>query len=282
MIDPLLPLGAAPLVFFDVETTGLNPAFGHRVIQVGVVRCLGPAVVTEYEQLVNPQRASDPGALRVHGIRPEMVQDAPLFAEIADEVLALLEGAVFIGHNAPFDLGFLRAELERAERPLPRLTGMDTLALARACWEAPSYSLDNLCRALGIRRFGDHRALSDAQATRQLFWQICRALAEDGVRTLGDLFELQGGKLDWRRVRRVDEPMEPPPVIREAMQVGKLLWIRYEDARGASSERLVRPIMVFGQRGQAYLRAFCYLRRQERTFSMERIREMRVVSDDEA
>ncbi len=279
MISDLTLLRQAPLVFFDVETTGLDPAFGHRVIEVGIVRCLGREVITEYQQLVNPQRPSDPGAYRVHHISPEMVSDAPLFAQIIDAVLALLEEAVFVGHNTRFDLSFLRAELERAGRPLPRLAGLDTLALAQSCWEAPSYSLDNLCCALRIPK-QEHRALGDAHATRRLFWEICDALAEDGVRTLADLYPLQGGKLDWRRVRRMNEPMEPPPIIREALEAGALLWIRYVDGLGASSERIVRPMMVFGQQGQAYLRAYCYLRRQERTFSLERIQEMRVVTDE--
>ncbi len=281
MSDALGVIAAAPLAFFDVETTGLNPTFGHRVIEVGIVRCVGETVVAEYQQLVNPQRNSDPGAYRVHGISPETVREAPLFADIAEQVLTMLEGAVFVGHNALFDLGFLRSELALAGRPLPRLVGLDTLALAQACWDTPSYSLDNLCRALRIPKDPRyHRALGDAHATRQLFLHIWRALAAEGVHTVAKLVELQGGGLDWRRVRRVNPPMEPPPMIREAMESGALLWIRYEDARGSSSERLVRPIEVTGRPGQAYLRAFCFLRREERTFSLERIREMRIVPDD--
>lgn len=279
MIDPRTPIQDVSLAFFDVETTGLNPALGHRVVEIGIVCSIGEAILVEYQQLVNPQRPSDPGALRVHGITDAMVRDAPLFADIADRVLALLDGAVFVGHNALFDMGFLRAELDRAQRPRPRIAALDTLTLARTCWYAPSYSLDNLCLGLGIRKQG-HRALGDAQATRQLFMQIRDALAESEVLTLGDYFEVQGRRLDWRSVRRVAEPMEPPPVIRAAMESGALLWIRYEDARGSATERTVRPIEVTGRPGQAYLRAFCFLRQSERTFALERIREMRVVDDD--
>jgi DNA polymerase III subunit epsilon len=279
MIDPRTPIENVPLAFFDVETTGLNPALGHRVVEVGIVYSVGDAILTEYQQLVNPQRPSDPGALRVHGITDEMVRGAPLFASIADQVLALLDGAVFVGHNVLFDMGFLQAELERARQPRPRITALDTLTLARLCWHAPSYSLDNLCRGLGIRKAG-HRALGDAQATRQLFLQIREALAGSEVLTLGDYFAVQGRQLDWRHVRRVAQPVEPPPVIREAMESGALLWVRYEDARGSYTERTLRPMEVTGRPGQTYLRAYCYMRQSERTFAIERIREMRVVDKD--
>jgi DNA polymerase-3 subunit epsilon len=281
MLDRGIRISAAPLAFLDFETTGLNPSFGHRVIEVGIVRCLGETVTQEYRQLVNPQRASDPGAYRVHHISPEMVRDAPLFAEIVDDVLALLEGAVIICHNASFDLGFLRAELARAGRPLPRLMALDTLALAQACWDTPSYSLDNLCRALRIRKIG-HSALGDAQATRQLFLQIGQVLAGWDMHTLAEYAELQGRLLDWRHIRRASTPMEPPPLIRQAMEAGALLWIRYQDARGGITERTVRPIEVTGQRGQGYLRAYCMMRREERTFSLSGIREMRLIESDEA
>ncbi len=279
MIDPQTAIVDVPLAFFDVETTGLNPTLGHRVVEVGIVIGVGDTILTEYQQLVNPQRASDPGALRVHGITDAMVREAPLFAHIVDQVLSLLDGAVFVGHNALFDMGFLRAELERAQRPRPRIAALDTLTLARECWYAPSYSLDNLCRGLGIRKHG-HRALGDAEATRQLFRQIREVLAEQEVRTLADYYDVQGRRLDWRSVRSVAQPIEPPPVIREAMKSGALLWIRYADARGNSTERTVRPVEVTGRPGQTYLRAFCYLRQSERTFAIERIREMRVIDDD--
>lgn len=279
--DADISLSAAPLAFLDFETTGLAPYLGHRVIAVGVVRCLGETVTGEYQQLVNPERPSEPGALRVHGITPEMVSGSPLFADIVAQVLAMIRDAVVVCHNAPFDLSFLRAELDRARQPLPRLTALDTLALAQAVWDTSSYSLDNLCAALGIRKVG-HSALGDARATRQLFWRIAKEVRRDGVDKLSDLFDLQGGALDWRHIRRTEEPIEPPPMIRQAMDSGALLWIRYQDARGAISERMVRPMGVIGQRGQAYLRAFCHLRNQERTFGLERILEMRIVADDKA
>ena len=96
-----------PLVFLDVETTGLDPALGDRVCEVALLRCVGADVVDSYQQLVNPTRRMSPGAYAVHGISDEMLADAPLFPQIADDLIALLDGAVFVGHNAPFDWSFV-------------------------------------------------------------------------------------------------------------------------------------------------------------------------------
>ena len=107
MLDLDEHIDKVSLTFFDVETTGLRPGSGDRVCEVGILRCLGEEVVDSFQQLVNPQRPVSQGAYAVHGIWGDLLRDAPPFPQIADDILALLDGAIFIGHNAPFDLGFL-------------------------------------------------------------------------------------------------------------------------------------------------------------------------------
>jgi DNA polymerase-3 subunit epsilon len=102
-----------PIAVFDVETTGLSPAYGDRICEVGIVRARGDVIFDTYQTLVNPQRPISPGAARVNGLSDADVSQSPLFAEIAGQVLDRLEGAVLVCHNAPFDLGFLDAELSR-------------------------------------------------------------------------------------------------------------------------------------------------------------------------
>ena len=101
------------VVVVDVETTGLSAAFGDRICEIGLVRARGDAILDTYQTLVNPQRPISPGARRVNGLSDAELQPAPLFASIADQVLARIDGAMLVCHNAPFDLGFLEAEYAR-------------------------------------------------------------------------------------------------------------------------------------------------------------------------
>lgn len=269
-----LPVGQVPLVFVDVETTGLRPEFGHRVCEIAVARCIHGHVQATLQELVNPRRAMDPGAAAVHGITDEMLADAPTFDEIADDVLAIMDGAVFVGHNAPFDLGFVRAEVESARRVMPEVTALDTLRLARATYRAPSYSLGALCRSLGIEVDGRlHRAMADVMQTRRLFRRLMDDLLPDGLLRLGDLLAHQGGPLRFGSVKR----LEMPPTIEEALGSGRLLRIRYRSSSGHETERMVRPERVFESSGSLFLRGYCFLRQDERTFRVDRIVETQVV-----
>ena len=101
-----LPLHDAPLAFLDVETTGLNPDWGDRVVEIAVVRARGLSEVARFVSLVNPRRRLSPEAMRVNRITPSMVADAPVFADLLDQLLPLFEDVVLVCHNAPFDLSF--------------------------------------------------------------------------------------------------------------------------------------------------------------------------------
>ena len=116
---------------FDVETTGLNPAYGHRVCEVACLRIQDGKEIARFESLVDPARPVSAGALHVNHITPEMLAGAPAFEEIAGPLLALMAGAAVVAHNAPFDLGFLATELEIAGLPPPEGAIVDTLALVR-------------------------------------------------------------------------------------------------------------------------------------------------------
>ena len=120
---PLLdqPLHTVPLVFFDLETTGLFPHRGDRVCEVALLRERGGEPERRFETLVNPQRPLSEQSFLVNGIRAEELAGAPLFAEAAGPLRAISEGAVLVAHNAPFDMEFLHTELARAGLP-PILT----------------------------------------------------------------------------------------------------------------------------------------------------------------
>lgn len=129
-----------------------------------------PARPTEFCTLVNPGRPIPAQASAVHGIGDLDVSFAPSFAEAGRELLAFIEGAVIVAHNAPFDLGFLRAECERAGLPVPRNLSYDTIALAKTAVPGlPSYALGKLAASFGIAQKEAHRGADDARVCMELF-----------------------------------------------------------------------------------------------------------------
>jgi DNA polymerase-3 subunit epsilon len=155
-------------IILDTETTGLEPADGHRVIEIGCVELIDRRLTgRHFHQYLNPERDIEDGALEVHGISGEFLADKPVFAEVVDEFLAFIEGAELLIHNAPFDLAFLDAELAllgRADRVADHAAVIDTLELARELHPGQRNSLDALCKRYEIDDSNRtlHGALLDA------------------------------------------------------------------------------------------------------------------------
>jgi len=167
-------------IILDTETTGLSAKEGHRIIEIGAVEMINYSLTGEKLHLyINPEREIDEGAQAVHGISGEFLQDKPVFSEVADAFLEFVGTDMLVIHNAPFDVGFLNAELEKCHRPLlqeSRVT--DTLALARQKFPGAQASLDALCRRFQIDN--SHRDLHGALIDADLL--------------AGVFVELQGGK----------------------------------------------------------------------------------------
>jgi len=162
----------------DVETTGLRPQGYDRIVEIALVRMDDTYhSIDEWVTLVNPQR--DLGPTSIHGITGREVADAPTFAEIAGDVLERLADAVVVGHNVPFDLAFLRAEVARLGYELPLVHGLCTLGLSCSLGFHSAGSLDSCCQEVGVAHEGRHSALGDARATAGLL----RAYLEHARRT---------------------------------------------------------------------------------------------------
>ncbi|MBK6866107.1 MAG: DNA polymerase III subunit epsilon [Ideonella sp.] len=167
-------------IFLDTETTGLSPDAGDRVIEVGCVEMLNRRLSgNDLHFYLNPERPSSEDAARIHGLSDEFLADKPLFASIADELLAYLAGAEIVIHNAAFDLGFLNAELRRVgkgrvEAAAARVT--DSLQMAREMFPGKSNSLDALCKRLEVDNTGRslHGALLDAGLLAEVYIRMTR------------------------------------------------------------------------------------------------------------
>ncbi|HEX6395937.1 MAG TPA: DNA polymerase III subunit epsilon [Steroidobacteraceae bacterium] len=155
-------------IVLDVETTGLEAHAGHRIIEIGCVELLNRRPTGQkFHRYLNPEREIDAGALAVHGIEMSKLAQAPKFAEIAAELVAFIDGAELIIHNAPFDVGFLDAEFSRCPglRAVTEICRvLDTLALARSLHPGQRNSLDALCKRYSVDNAKRelHGALLDA------------------------------------------------------------------------------------------------------------------------
>lgn len=167
-------------IFLDTETTGLEHKLGHRIIEVAGVEMSNRRLSKRhFHRYLNPEREIDAGALAVHGISREFLQDKPLFADIAAEFLDFVRGAQLVIHNAPFDIGFLNAELARLDMP-PIDTvcaGVcDTLRMAKDLHPGKKNNLNALCERYGVDNTQRtlHGALLDAEILAEVYVAMTR------------------------------------------------------------------------------------------------------------
>ncbi len=166
-------------VVLDTETTGLDPHKGHRIIEIGCVELIDrKRTGNELHQYIQPERKIDAGAIEVHGITNEFLQDKPKFTDIVDDFLAYIKGAQLIIHNAPFDVGFINAELKLTGRGLGETKDycevIDSLVMARRMRPGQKNSLDALCRHFNIdnSRRELHGALLDAELLAEVYLSL--------------------------------------------------------------------------------------------------------------
>ena len=163
-------------IIFDTETTGLSPAGGDRMVEIGCIEMIGRVETgRHFHCYFNPDRPMPSEAEAVHGLSDIFLSDKPRFAERVEELLEFIADSPLVAHNASFDFGFLNHELERCGRPSVCMTRMvDTLVLARTRHPGAKHSLDALCTRYGVDRTQrvKHGALLDAQLLSQVYIEL--------------------------------------------------------------------------------------------------------------
>lgn len=199
-------------VVVDVETTGTSPLSGDRVTEVAVVQVRDGVVTPVFDTLINPERSIPPAIVAITNITWEMVKDAPRFTDVCDQLLGVLEGNVFVAHNAAFDWRFLSAEIERVTRRPLRGRKLCTVRMARRLLpQLRRRNLDALAHFYGIDNTARHRAGGDAIATAHVLLRLLDAARDFGCETLDDLEALlHAGTGARKRARR--PPAMPRPV----------------------------------------------------------------------
>ena len=273
-------LSDIPITILDVETTGLLPSMGHRVVEVGAVRLENWQVVSQLNTLLNPQRKMDTRASAVNHIYDADLADKPLFHEVAEAMLALTKDALLVAHNAAFDAGFLAMEFYINQfaassafpaQPLPN-PWLCTLELARSYFQFGRNNLGEVARRLGVPMTVSHRALSDVYTTAEILQRMIGRLDKRRAGTVDDLLYAQG--------RPIYTPTIPPvfllEAIEEAVRNGRQLRILYSNA-GRDTDRLITPLYPTRHKGATYLVAHCHLRQDQRTFRLDRILGTKIV-----
>lgn len=188
-----IPLRHSTFVVVDLETTGTSPASGAMITEIGAVKIRGGEVLGEFHTLVNPGSPIPPFITVLTGITDAMVAPAPLFEEVLPAFLEFCGGAeetILIAHNAPFDIGFLKAASDNHSYRWPNYRVLDTVKIARRTLtkdETPNVKLGTLAQYFGLEEPPTHRALDDARATVHIFHHLLERLGNVGVETLADL-----------------------------------------------------------------------------------------------
>jgi DNA polymerase-3 subunit epsilon len=197
-------------IVLDTETTGLEPEQGHRIIEIGCVEMMERRLTgNNFHQYLQPDREIDAAAIEVHGITNEFLADKPRFKAIMDDLIAYLQGAELIIHNAPFDLGFLNHELAMAREESLRISDLckvtDTLVMAKGIHPGQRNSLDALCKRYAIDNSHRelHGALLDAEILADVYLRMTGGQAllsldnednEGGASSAGDIRRIPKGR----------------------------------------------------------------------------------------
>jgi DNA polymerase III subunit epsilon len=204
LMDPAVRLTNLSYAVVDVETTGGSPLRGHRITEVAAVIVRGGCVVDCFEALVNPERSIPPLITRLTHITQAMVRDQPTFREIAPRLVEILEGHVFVAHNAAFDRRFVGIEVFQAGGRWTAPGILCTVRMARRLLpHLRRRSLDQVAHHYGIRIEGRHRAMGDAMATAKCLIRLLDDAGTRGLDNWGELHQvLQAGTGAARRRRR--------------------------------------------------------------------------------
>ncbi len=233
-------------VVLDTETTGLEVAAGHRVIEIGAIEIVARRrTERRFHCYLNPERAIDEGALRVHGITTEFLADKPRFAEVVGEFLDFIRGAELVIHNAAFDVAMLDAELARLVPSPGRIADhasiIDTLAMARQRYPGQRNRLDDLCKRLDIdasqRRL--HGALPDASLLAEVWLAMT---AGQTALALGGASESESGVIS--RARPIG------PVRLRVQHAADVERAAHQARLRAIEKRCGRPPLWSGIRGE--------------------------------
>jgi DNA polymerase-3 subunit epsilon len=218
-----LSLADVTFVVLDLETTGTAPSDGG-ITEIGAVKVRGGEVISQFQTLVRPPAPIPPFITVLTGITNSMVAAAPPLSAVLPAFLEFIRGSVLVAHNAPYDIGFLRAACARYDYDWPPATVLDTLQLARHVLsrdEIRNHKLGSLAQFFGASVTPDHRALTDAQATVDVLHGLIARIGSLGVYSLGEL---------RRYTRRVPQAVRRRATLADGLPASPGVYMFHDDA----------------------------------------------------
>jgi DNA polymerase III epsilon subunit family exonuclease len=290
------PLSKLVFVAFDTETTGLNPETDKLVEIAAIKFLLNGKIISTYTKLINPQIAIPEKASSVHGITDDMViNEKPIDDVLPDFISWLNEkndwldtnaSPVILAHNAPFDLSFLRTAINTLNLVNIENHVICTLRLSyKLVNDSPNHQLRTLTEYFGIQSSSYHRALADSHHVVGLFTKLVEKLPTDS--TLAHIAKLCGllnasGATDETSYKKANLPRECTQ-IQEAIDAKAKLRLHYTSSKSTinkNTERIVTPLSILNSRGNYYLSAYCHLAGEDRTFRIDRIIKLEIMSNN--
>ncbi|WP_445492237.1 ATP-dependent DNA helicase DinG [Niallia sp. 03133] len=259
-------------VVIDLETNGNSPRKGDRIIQFAAVVVEDGKIIEEFSSLVNPLQPINPFIEELTGINDEMVEEAPLFEEIADKIIVLLQDAYFVAHNVLFDLSFLSEELEQAGYQAFYGPVLDTVELARILFPtADSYKLTDLALQEGIDHTRPHQADSDAYVTAELLLILLKKMKNFPLQTLKQLKKLSSSlKSDADLVldNIINEKQKKVEYIPENMEIYRGLALKVQPIDKMQKKMSPPPLFESGRLDKVMERALPFYRKRHGQLKM--------------
>ena len=221
-------------IVLDTETTGLDPALGHKIIEIGCVELVNRRLTgNHYHQYINPMRDIDAAAVEVHGITTDFLADKPTFDAIADDFIRYIDGAELIIHNAPFDIGFIDSELRHMRHSVSKTATIcsviDSLVMARKMHPGRRNTLDALCDRYDVDNSQRdlHGALLDAEILADVYLMMTSGQTDLGLGQSG------AGDEDFslRRAVRSDRPAMQVVKVSEEELSAHTAWVEANQAK---------------------------------------------------
>lgn len=259
-------------VFFDIETTGAWPV-GNEICELALIKVKEGEITKTWSSLIKPKRIISNEIIAIHGITNEMVQDAPSIEDVIGEVKNFFDHSLAVAHHAPFDLGFLAWEFEKASIPFPHLPCLCTSLLSRSLIpESPNHKLQTLIPFLHLKQGAAHRAYDDTYACYELFLKCLERLG-DPI-SLSKVLSAQKKKLNWNDFSILNIMNQTRiQAIFDALIKKRDIEFVYQAGTFVGKPRRATPIGIVRNPDGDYLYAFCHLDKSNKRFYLNKISE---------
>lgn len=263
------PIYDFPIVAVDLETTGAFPV-GDEICEIAMIRYENGKVVEEFQSLIKPEQKIPEKTIKIHGITNEMVENSPSISDVIHHCKDLLKDGIFVAHHAPFDLGFMSYEFEKAGIDLPVMPALCSSLLSRHIFpESKNHRLQTLIRFFELEQGTAHRALDDTIACLEVTKRCIEKLGEPSLKKL---ISVQTKNLQWNNfsIEQIRKK-EAQSYLVEAIEQKKNVKIDYKKGNGIGPSRRLTPIGIVRNPDGDYLMAHCLRDNKDKRFYMNKI-----------